>query len=90
MPELWTKSVSTEFQREFNFLMQFIFDIFAVVNTRADPKCSNFSFQIDIEEGNKKNFLSAGEMPLPELYFMMSLIFFLSGLFWVFLLKKST
>lgn len=49
-----------------------------------------FQFQIDIEEANKRNFLSAGEMPLPELYFMMSLIFFLSGLFWLFLLKKST
>ncbi|XP_031625257.1 protein GPR107 [Contarinia nasturtii] len=48
------------------------------------------NFNINIEEANKSNFLSAGEMPLPELYFMMSLIFFLSGLFWLFLLKKST
>lgn len=46
--------------------------------------------QIDIEENNNGNYLSAGEMPLPALYFMMSLIFFLSGLFWMFLLKKST
>lgn len=28
-------------------------------------------------------------MPLPALYFMMSILFFLSGLFWVFILKKS-
>jgi 3-methyladenine DNA glycosylase Tag len=28
-------------------------------------------------------------MPLPALYFMMSLIFFLSGLFWVFILRKT-
>ncbi|CAB0045102.1 unnamed protein product [Trichogramma brassicae] len=34
--------------------------------------------------------LHAGEMPLPELYFMMALLFFLSGCFWVFfILRKS-
>ncbi|KAL5277888.1 GPR107 family protein [Megaselia abdita] len=48
------------------------------------------TFNVDIEENNSGNFLSAGEMPLPALYFMMSLLFFLSGLFWVFILKKST
>jgi G protein-coupled receptor 107 len=47
------------------------------------------SFDVDIEENNAGNFLSAGEMPLPALYFMMSLLFFLSGCFWVFILKKS-
>lgn len=47
------------------------------------------SFNVDIEESNRGNYLSAGEMPLPALYFMMSLLFFLSGLFWVFILKKS-
>lgn len=46
-------------------------------------------FDVTIEENNSGNFLSAGEMPLPALYFMMSLLFFLSGLFWVFILKKS-
>ncbi|XP_037937664.1 protein GPR107 [Teleopsis dalmanni] len=57
--------------------------------------CPNYSqqkiisFNVDIEENNNGNFLSAGEMPLPALYFMMSLLFFLSGLFWVFILKKS-
>jgi hypothetical protein len=45
--------------------------------------------QMEIKEINNDNFLSAGEMPLPELYFMMALLFFLSGCFWVFLLKKS-
>ncbi|BES98783.1 Lung seven transmembrane receptor [Nesidiocoris tenuis] len=44
---------------------------------------------IEIEEKNKESFLSAGEMPLPALYFMMSLLFFLSGCFWVFILAKS-
>ncbi|XP_061395344.1 protein GPR107 [Musca vetustissima] len=47
------------------------------------------SFVVDIEENNNGNYLSAGEMPLPALYLMMSILFFLSGLFWVFILKKS-
>ncbi|KAJ9591309.1 hypothetical protein L9F63_002159, partial [Diploptera punctata] len=46
-------------------------------------------FSMEIEENNNGNFLSAGEMPLPALYFMMSLLFFLSGCFWVFILRKS-
>ncbi|XP_012254100.2 protein GPR107 isoform X2 [Athalia rosae] len=46
-------------------------------------------FTLQIEEDNHGNFLSAGEMPLPALYFMMALLFFLSGCFWVFILKKS-
>ncbi|XP_076225059.1 protein GPR107 isoform X3 [Nomia melanderi] len=46
-------------------------------------------FTVQISEANSKNFLSAGEMPLPALYFMMALLFFLSGCFWVFILKKS-
>ncbi|XP_053683683.1 protein GPR107 [Sabethes cyaneus] len=49
----------------------------------------DLQFDVTIEENNSGNFLSAGEMPLPALYFMMSLLFFLSGLFWVFILKKS-
>ncbi|XP_050068118.1 protein GPR107 [Anopheles maculipalpis] len=59
--------------------------------------CPNYSpsslyelnFNVDIEEKNSGNYLSAGEMPLPALYFMMSVLFFLSGLFWVFILRKS-
>ncbi|KAK1118582.1 hypothetical protein K0M31_014888 [Melipona bicolor] len=46
-------------------------------------------FTIQISEINNGNFLSAGEMPLPILYFVMSLLFFLSGCFWVFILKRS-
>ncbi|XP_041987347.1 protein GPR107 [Aricia agestis] len=40
-------------------------------------------------ESNDGNFLSAGEMPLPALYSMMSLIFLLSAGFWTFILKTS-
>ncbi|XP_050590843.1 protein GPR107 isoform X2 [Bombus affinis] len=46
-------------------------------------------FTVQISEINNGNFLSAGEMPLPALYFMMALLFFLSGCFWVFILKKT-
>jgi len=47
------------------------------------------NFKLEIEENNSGNYLSAGEMPLPALYFMMSLLFFLSGCFWLFILRKS-
>lgn len=47
------------------------------------------NFDVVIEENNSGNFLSAGEMPLPALYFMMSVLFCLSGLFWVYILRSS-
>eukprot|EP00092_Neocalanus_flemingeri_P017389 GFUD01018809.1.p1 GENE.GFUD01018809.1~~GFUD01018809.1.p1 ORF type:complete len:616 (-),score=200.88 GFUD01018809.1:552-2399(-) len=46
-------------------------------------------FTIEIEEKNSDSYLSAGEMPLPALYQMLSILFFLSGCFWVFILKKN-
>jgi len=46
-------------------------------------------FTILIEEKNNDNYLSAGEMPLPALYELLSILFFLSGCFWVFILKKN-
>ncbi|XP_069946922.1 protein GPR107 isoform X2 [Cherax quadricarinatus] len=51
---------------------------------------SSIDMSLLIEEENPDaNYLSAGEMPLPALYFMMALLFFLSACFWFFLLKKS-
>lgn len=47
------------------------------------------SFRIEIEEKNTDSYLSAGEMPLPALYQMLAILFFLSGCFWVFILKKT-
>jgi len=47
------------------------------------------NFQIDIQEKNQDSYLSAGEMPLPALYQMLAILFFLSGCFWVFILKKN-
>uniref|UniRef100_A0A1L8DJW4 Putative g protein-coupled seven transmembrane receptor n=1 Tax=Nyssomyia neivai TaxID=330878 RepID=A0A1L8DJW4_9DIPT len=55
----------------------------------AYPPPYSLNFNVDIEENNSGNYLSAGEMPLPALYFMMAVLFFLSGLFWVFILQKS-
>ncbi|XP_057333261.1 protein GPR107 isoform X2 [Microplitis mediator] len=54
-----------------------------------DNDRSLVNFTMHITEINNGNFLSAGEMPLPALYFMMSLLFFFSGCFWVLILKKS-
>ncbi|KAG5862474.1 hypothetical protein JTB14_002353 [Gonioctena quinquepunctata] len=46
-------------------------------------------FDIKIIEQNPTSYLSAGDMPLPALYCMMCILFLLSGMFWVFLLKQS-
>uniref|UniRef100_A0A8D8V6D1 Protein GPR107 n=1 Tax=Cacopsylla melanoneura TaxID=428564 RepID=A0A8D8V6D1_9HEMI len=48
------------------------------------------NFTIHIREENVQNFLSAGEMPLPALYLTMSLLFCLSGSFWLLILQKSS
>ncbi|KAL7304190.1 hypothetical protein TKK_0003387 [Trichogramma kaykai] len=47
-------------------------------------------FSMEIKEINEDNFLSAGEMPFPKLYFMMALLFFLSGCFWVFFISSKS
>ncbi|XP_017775171.1 PREDICTED: protein GPR107 [Nicrophorus vespilloides] len=48
-----------------------------------------YDFTMHIREQNEGGYLSAGEMPLPALYCTMAVLFFLSGCFWVFLLKQS-
>ncbi|CAF2362321.1 unnamed protein product [Rotaria sp. Silwood2] len=40
-------------------------------------------------EKNLDNYLSAGEIPLPVLYFTWAVIYFLSGFYWIFVLKTS-
>lgn len=47
------------------------------------------NFEIEITEHNVNSYLSAGDIPLPALFCMLSILFFLSGMFWVFLLKQS-
>ncbi|XP_022833084.1 protein GPR107 [Spodoptera litura] len=44
---------------------------------------------VEIYESNAGNFLSAGEMPLPALYSMMSLIFLTCAALWTFILRTS-
>ena len=55
----------------------------------ASGKKQSVSFSIEIAEKNSDSYLSAGEMPLPALYQMLAILFFLSGCFWVFILKKT-
>jgi len=55
----------------------------------SSGKKQSVSFSIEIEEKNSDSYLSAGEMPLPALYQMLAILFFLSGCFWVFILKKT-
>ncbi|CAG0897077.1 unnamed protein product [Darwinula stevensoni] len=57
-------------------------------NYKGNQKTS-VKLDISITEKNEDSFLSAGEMPLPALYFMMSFLFCLTGIFWLFLLHKS-
>ncbi|XP_042208199.1 protein GPR107-like [Homarus americanus] len=60
------------------------------MNFEPSGEHSTIDMFMQIEEKNPdENYLSAGEMPLPALYFMMALLFFLSACFWFFLLKKS-
>ncbi|XP_078091187.1 protein GPR108-like isoform X2 [Mustelus asterias] len=47
-----------------------------------------FDMTVEIMARNPSNFLSAGEMPLPLLYLVMSGFFFVAALFWVSLLLK--
>lgn len=55
-----------------------------------NPDTETFvDFTVEIVEQNPSSYLSAGDMPLPALYCMMSILFLLSGMFWVFLLRQS-
>ncbi|XP_043245108.1 protein GPR107-like [Amphibalanus amphitrite] len=58
--------------------------------------CQNYGSQkveasmtVEMIERNMDSYLSAGEMPLPALYFMMAVLFFISSCFWIFILRKS-
>ncbi|XP_078387518.1 protein GPR108-like [Cetorhinus maximus] len=58
---------------------------------KAGPGTKNavaFDMTIEIMARNPKNYLSAGETPLPLLYLVMSGFFFVAALFWVSLLLK--
>ncbi|CDQ77790.1 unnamed protein product [Oncorhynchus mykiss] len=48
-----------------------------------------FSIEINIEEKNPNSFLSAGEIPLPKLYIIMSMFFFFLGTLWLHVLRTQ-
>ncbi|XP_064615980.1 protein GPR107-like [Liolophura sinensis] len=50
---------------------------------------SEVSLTIQIIEKNKGNYLSAGEMPLPSLYFVLCCVFFGMGGLWLAVLRKA-
>lgn len=45
---------------------------------------------MDITEDNNGNFLTAGEMPVPVLYFTFCVLYFIAGVAWLSVLRKST
>lgn len=47
------------------------------------------NLEIDLLERNEDSFLSAGELPMPTLYLTWSIIYFLAGISWVYILKTS-
>ena len=44
---------------------------------------------MEITEDNNGNFLSAGEMPVPALYFTFCVLFFIAAVSWLSVLRKS-
>lgn len=47
------------------------------------------NLKVDILERNEDSFLSAGELPAPTLYLTWSIIYFLAGISWMYILKAS-
>ena len=47
-------------------------------------------FQIRISEQNDNNYLSAGSMPLPGLYFCLCVVYTVLAVVWYLVLKRAT
>ncbi|XP_025112920.1 protein GPR108-like isoform X1 [Pomacea canaliculata] len=47
------------------------------------------NLSVEIIEENNGNFLTAGEMPVPALYFTFSVVFFIMGVAWFSVLRRS-
>lgn len=58
-------------------------------NYQAYGRSTWSNLSMFITEKNIENYLSAGEMPLPELYFALSVIFFILGAIWVQVVKSK-
>lgn len=52
---------------------------------------SHYGIGLDLEmiEHNEDSYLSAGELPVPTLYLTWSIIYFLAGISWMYILKNS-
>ncbi|XP_065296276.1 protein GPR107 isoform X2 [Dermacentor albipictus] len=46
------------------------------------------NLSVSISEQNDGSFLSAGEIPLPQVYFLMAVVFFAVGCYWIYLLRQ--
>nr|KAG5705751.1 hypothetical protein BaRGS_027410 [Batillaria attramentaria] len=56
----------------------------------ASPSSSSVvSLMLEIVEDNNGNYLTAGEMPVPALYFTFSILFFITGVAWLSVLRRS-
>lgn len=52
-------------------------------------KFTRINLTMSIVETNIDNYLSAGEIPLPQLYFALAVIFFLLGAVWANVIKTK-
>ncbi|XP_067106508.1 protein GPR107 [Osmerus mordax] len=89
---LHQKDSSYSFQFHFNIstdeqqgLYNFYFHNCKDTTVIANPL--RFSMEISIVEKNPNSYLSAGEIPLPKLYIIMSMFFFVIGTLWVHILR---
>uniref|UniRef100_V5H580 Putative g protein-coupled seven transmembrane receptor n=2 Tax=Ixodes ricinus TaxID=34613 RepID=V5H580_IXORI len=49
---------------------------------------SSANLSVVISERNEGSYLSAGEIPLPQVYFLMSVVFFVVGCYWIYVLRQ--
>nr|XP_032829045.1 protein GPR107-like [Petromyzon marinus] len=57
-------------------------------NGKRDARFAPFTMEIEMVEFNLDSYLSVGEIPLPRLYVGMAVIFFISGVVWVSVLRR--
>ncbi|XP_076436914.1 protein GPR107-like [Babylonia areolata] len=50
---------------------------------------AQITMTLEITEDNNGNFLTAGEMPVPALYFTFSVLFFIAAVAWLSVLRRS-
>ncbi|KAJ8300634.1 hypothetical protein KUTeg_022153 [Tegillarca granosa] len=50
---------------------------------------SEITISISMVEDNNGNYLSAGEIPLPYLYFVLTVVYFAAGIVWFCVLRKA-